>query len=136
MFPSHDRKGENSYHKKLSWPEVKEIRNRALSQYVSPYELANQFNTSQPNIRDILGNKIWRDPSYNPRNVIPRPASLKPRQGNQTVRLTPEQVVEIRQLFRQGWRLKELSRRYGLVENSISRIVNGVTWSHIREGLE
>jgi|TARA_R100000544_G_scaffold21257_1_gene10450 DNA-binding transcriptional regulator YiaG len=130
------RKGDNSYHKKLSWPEVREIRALALSQYISPYELAKQFNTSQPNIRDILNNKIWVDKAYNPREVIPRPASLKPRGGKQGKRLTPEQVVEIRHLFRAGWKLKELSARYGVVENSVSRIVNGVTWGHLREGLE
>lgn len=131
------RKAENAYHRTLTWEKVRRIRENAQQEYVSTYKLASIYETSQPNIRDILANRIWVDELFNPQAVKKRPAGFKEEQKTATrVSLTEEDVVEMRNRFNSGETLKSLSLHYGIIPNSVSRIVNGKTWGHVKEGLK
>lgn len=44
-------------------------------------------------------------------------------------KLTEQQVAEIRKLWAEGTQQKELAERYGVAKNTISNIINYVSWA-------
>jgi lambda repressor-like predicted transcriptional regulator len=46
-------------------------------------------------------------------------------------KLTNEQVLQIRELYKQGYSLNLLSRNYGVSSWTIREVVDGKTWKHI-----
>ena len=131
------RSGEGAYHRSLDWASVRSLRDIATARYVSPYELASRFGTSQPNVRDILANKTWVDAGFDPSRVVRRPTDYAPTDPpKRQTRLTQDQVIAMRHRFRAGASLKELATEYGVIPNSVSRIVTGGTWGHVRDGLK
>lgn len=55
---------------------------------------------------------------------------------HRSVRLTPKHVHEIRQLWANGARVSELSRRFGMDVSSISGIIHRKKWRHLPESDE
>lgn len=55
---------------------------------------------------------------------------------NGMAKLTEAQVIEIRNLRKQGWPLQELATRYGVDQSNISAIVLRKSWYHIPESAE
>jgi hypothetical protein len=51
--------------------------------------------------------------------------------GNAKTKLTEESVRELMGLYRAGWGKTALARRFGVGFNTVVRIVNGYTWSHV-----
>lgn len=45
-----------------------------------------------------------------------------------TAKLTKEQVAEIRKLQQEGVRQKDLAKKYGVAQSTISHIINYVSW--------
>jgi ribosomal protein L11 len=52
-------------------------------------------------------------------------------QKNNLAKLTTAQVLEIRELYKQGAKQVDLARDYGVIQGHISLIVNRKTWKHI-----
>ena len=50
---------------------------------------------------------------------------------NPHARLTEEQVVEIRNLYSEGWTQVRLAERFGIDQTSVSRIVLRKSWAHV-----
>jgi hypothetical protein len=46
-------------------------------------------------------------------------------------KLTPEQIIAIRDAYSKGERITDISRRYPVSFNAIRKIVDRVTWTHI-----
>ena len=67
------RSGEGAYHRKLTWGDVQELRRRATQELKSQRKWAAELGLSQTNVRDILSNKIWYDPEFNPETVKRNP---------------------------------------------------------------
>lgn len=51
-------------------------------------------------------------------------------------KLTEDQVVEIRQLVREGVFLKEIARRFGISDTNAAQIVRRKTWGHLLDNKE
>lgn len=49
-----------------------------------------------------------------------------------TVRLTEDEVREIRRLSREGWSQHPLARRFGVARVTIQTIVTGKNWKHVK----
>lgn len=45
-------------------------------------------------------------------------------------KLNDKKVIKIRELYKNGFTQKELSHKYGVGQDNISRIVNGLYWKH------
>lgn len=60
---------------------------------------------------------------------------LKQRDGrgesNRHAKLNEPKVLEIRELFLQGWREADLARKYGVAPNTINHILHRKSWKHI-----
>jgi group I intron endonuclease len=54
------RRGENNHKSKLTWEQVKEIRNRYIPRKVSQRKLASEFGVDQQVIWSIVNFKTWR----------------------------------------------------------------------------
>lgn len=50
---------------------------------------------------------------------------------NWCTKLTAEDIPKIRQLHEEGWKQKEIAKRYGVHQGTISHVVNKTTWKHI-----
>ena len=48
-----------------------------------------------------------------------------------TARLTDQQVIEMRQLFRSGWTRDRLTERFNISRQSISRVLRRASWTHL-----
>lgn len=66
-------RGGRAPNSKLTWDQVNELRRRASEELKSTRAWAREFGTSQPNVRDILNNKIWQDEAYDPSKTLKLP---------------------------------------------------------------
>lgn len=55
----------------------------------------------------------------------------RPGPGNSNVKLTPDQVREIRRLLFLGARVSEIARRYQVSAGAISKIKRRITWKNL-----
>jgi hypothetical protein len=71
----------------------------------------------------------------NMRDCSNKGRSNKPRgEEHPRARLTAGQVVEIRKRHSAGDSLKAIARAFGISWHSVSPIVSGQAWSHVKEG--
>lgn len=54
---------------------------------------------------------------------------------NNRAKLNEQKVVEIRRLYRAGWTQVRLAKRFGVTQQTISRVVTLKYWRHVREPL-
>ena len=85
------KRGEESGQSKLTWEEVKEIRNIYGLRLISHEMLANKYEISRRTIGFVLSNKTWYDPDYHPKDI-----SINRR------KIGKKDVLEIRRLFLTG----------------------------------
>ncbi len=52
---------------------------------------------------------------------------------HRTLRVTPEQVSEIRDLLYKGERQRDIASRFGIAQTTVSSIKRKQTWSHIED---
>lgn len=71
--------------------------------------------------------RINNDGPYSLENV--RWASMTTQSRNRrSNKLTEAKVAQLRQLYREGHRLTDLAKRFGISDPAVHAIVNGVTW--------
>ena len=58
--------GENNHAAKLTWSNVKEIRERYSRGTATLRSLAKEYGVSEPVIHDVIKNTIWKDSTYTP----------------------------------------------------------------------
>lgn len=80
------------------------------------------LGTNQDNVNDMVKKKRNSKPPRNPHIV----GSAHP-----GAKLTEDQVLEIRDLYRKGITQKILAEQYGVARQSISKIVNNKRFKHV-----
>lgn len=116
--------GEDNPAAKLSNEDVLEIVGMHNTSNYSQQEIANMFNVSRKNVGDILSGKIWSHLTGILRNPIIS-------EVNPNTKLTKEDILNIVELYGNGSSVDELSDTYGIQQQSIRNIINGVTWSDV-----
>lgn len=126
VFHGVQPRGERHGGSKISEEQAKEII-RLRAEGVRGIELAERFGVSEGLISMILNGKIWtyleRPESYGPRNRRLKLCYSK---------ITEDDVREVRKLWGKGWTQPDLSRKFGVAQSMISRIVNGKAWKHVK----
>lgn len=103
---------------KLTPEQVEEIKRLHSIGNQTQRALAKQFNISETQIHDIITGQSWNNGQKSNHIVKPN--------------LKPEQVIEIRKLYKTGdYTQKELAKNYGVSVNQIYRIVNRKRWKNI-----
>lgn len=121
-------RGEAQRHTTLTWEQVCEIRTLYPTSGVRGADIAAKYGVAINVIHNILRNKFWHDPSYDPSVYIP----VKPRasgERNQGAVLTWEQVREIRSRYRpHKVTAKMLAAEYGLSPDHVEKIIRRERW--------
>ena len=109
---------------------VKEIRELRMREWVPEKEIARRYGLTRSNVNNILRNFRWPDPEYDPSKMVKAG-------GNGTgSKLVESDVVEIRRRAKAGEFQREIAKDFGIEQTQVSRIVRGVQWGHVKEGLE
>ena len=80
------------------------------------------LGTNQDNVNDMVRKKRNSPPPRNPHVV----GSVHP-----GAKLNEDQVLEIRKLYEQGWTQLALGSKYGVVRQTISKVVNHKRFKHV-----
>jgi hypothetical protein len=121
-------RGEAHRETTLTWEQVREIRTLYPTSGLRGADIGERYGVASNVIHNILRNKNWHDPSYDPSAYIP----VKPRasgERNQGAILTWEQVREIRARYRpHKVTVAVLADEYGVSIGCIEKIVLNKTW--------
>lgn len=104
----------------LKKEDVVEIK-KMLIKGVCCQDIAKKFKTSRQCIMDIVKGRNWKDVGYLPENFKPRPKH----------KITPTEVIEIKNSMRQGFRDTEIAKAYGVSITYITGIRHGRYWSNV-----
>lgn len=75
---------------------------------------------------------VWCDDCVNYSDVVPKPAKMNKEVKSNRRKLTPEQVLKIKQSYDpRRVTYMHLANLYGVSFESIANIINGKTWKHI-----
>lgn len=80
------------------------------------------IGSNQDNVNDMMRKGRNSLPPRNPHVV----GSVHP-----CAKLNEDQVVEMKKLYAQGWTQKELASKYGVVRQTISKVVNNKRFKHV-----
>ena len=109
---------------------VKEILELRKREWIPEREIGRRYGLTRSNVNNILRNHRWPDPEYNPKDLVTAGGN-----GNGS-KLTEEDVIEIRRRVKSGELQRVVGESYGIGQVQVSRIVRGVRWCHVKEGLD
>lgn len=122
--------GEANGMAKLSKERVIEIYEFYSTNECSLTEVGSRFKVSSSLVRMILTGRIWRNLGLKPipiRKTIYRGSQVK------TSKLSEDQVKKILNLYSSGgYSRMEIARKFGVGQTTISRIVRGESWAHLK----
>ena len=104
-----------------SWKEVREIRDR-LTKGESPEEIADSAGCSIQSIIAINRNTNFYDPGWKP---------VQQRLKYSHVKLTKQNVKDIKQQIREGVSMDRIAVRFRVARQTIINIKNGSSWKNI-----
>jgi len=111
-------KGENSLLSKLTWNEVREIRDIYRTASCTMASIASRFNVSYPTIGCILRNESWHDDLY----MSQKTTHLK---------LNKENILDIRQMIENKISDVKIAKIYQVHPTTIFGIRIGKIWKEI-----
>ncbi|MCP4649549.1 MAG: hypothetical protein GY853_05650 [PVC group bacterium] len=85
-------------------------------------DIAERFGIARASASQALTGKTWSHVN----------GAVKPLYSKK--KLTEEEVIEIRQLRKDGAKVKDIAERFGIHYMSVSRVLNGRTWSSVGYG--
>ena len=77
-----------------------------------------------------IENLCWGTPRENVQDAIKHGTAVCLRHGEQSVasKLSYTEVLEIRRLYQEGFKQKDIGEKFGVTQRHVSDIVNGKTW--------
>jgi DNA-binding MarR family transcriptional regulator len=118
--------GELSSCAKLTNQDVLEIRELG-SQGFRQVDIAKRFGVRRASVSVILNGSTWKHLPVRPHTHAPKPRGS----DHHGSRLTPEQVLEIREAAKTGETRRSIADRYGVTPENVSSIVLRKTWTHV-----
>ena len=113
-------KGENNPASKLTKFNVLQIRRIYNKGDKNTYELAKMFNVSQLLISQVVRGVSWKHVG----GPLKKSKKIK--------RLTKQEIIEIRNLYKNNWTIHELSVKYNRYDSTIGRVVTFKTHKNIK----
>lgn len=116
----------------LNEAQAQEIVDKYYAGGVSGYTLGKEYKVSRGAIDKILRGKSWRHCVKIPNRKLLQ-AEKGYRRGSQSknAKLTEAKVRAIRQKKAAGCKQKDLAKKYGILETTISAIIRRKTWRHV-----
>lgn len=125
--------GSDKFNSKLIDEQVLEIR-KLYNEGYSQAKLGELYNVSQYNISLIVTNKMWKHLHWEPKPIKEKLIKEKvDRKGENsaTVKLTEQQVLEIRRLYPEVKSYVKMAKQFGVSDNAIKKVVLRKSWTHI-----
>ena len=109
--------------KKVTDEQVIDIREKYSKGGISTEALGEHYHIAQATVSDIV--------LFKRRTKVGGPRIQSTHRRNVS-KLTPQQVIEIREKFSTGYYYqKDLAKEYGVIQQTIHLIVNGKRWKHL-----
>lgn len=117
---------------KLREHDVRKIQQLLLEESLTGRDIARQFGVSEHTIKNIKHGKSW--------SHLTAPLAGRMQERKQVIlrgerrghaKLTTENVLRIRELARQGLTQREIAEQFGVVPQTVSKIVNRSKWTHV-----
>ena len=119
-------RGDSHPLRKLGSSDVSEIRSLRSETYIRNIDLAARYGVSRGTIADVLNNKLWVDPEFDPASIIPNDRTGE-RARNR--KLSRDAVDEIRSIRLERWvRTSDLAQRFGVSVDMIRLILKNRNW--------
>jgi hypothetical protein len=126
--------GERSGSNKLSEEQVAAIKGEYVKRDGELVRLANKYLVDMSTIHDIVSGRTWQHTDI-PLGSMPSDdaAYVRPTRGekNSASKLTEANVIELRDLRRQGVTVRVLAEKYGVSEAQVSSAATGRDWGHV-----
>lgn len=119
-----NQRGSKNRSAKLTESEAAEIR-ELYRLGSSTKELSEKFSVSQKAVQGIVSGRYWSHAD----GAIAQ--NMKSGSRNPSSKLMESQVIEIRNLYGQGYSGKVLAKIYGVSDTVIYSILNQKTWTHV-----
>lgn len=120
-FSSNHTAGEKNSKARLTWELVRDLRSRAIREYVSVQETARKVGITPAALSKVLCNQTWYDPDYDPEQRI----SIKHHNENSADpvwRAVGNEVVEeMRGKYLSGTSVNRISVEYGIPKTTVFR---------------
>jgi predicted DNA-binding protein YlxM (UPF0122 family) len=129
--------GEESGKAILTEEAIRQIKELYLTGDYSFREIAFRFGVTKSAIQVILRGRGWvHSLSDNEASALTaRRADRTNPLGEQSAsaKLTNEQVIQIRSLYRHGYSSRQLARKFDIAKSTVLRTVNRITWRHLAD---
>jgi len=117
--------GEDNPCSRLSWDEVRRIRDDYARGVLSQAKMGEEYGLSQRAISKVVRNETWASDDYSMPEHISGHRGVK----NSNAKLTWDTVRQIRRLRKNtDLTLDDLAARFGVGNSAIQKIVYGYTW--------
>ena len=117
--------GENSPCSKLTWLQVREMREEYPKGGTTHAQLAKRYGVSTQTIQCVLENKTWKSDEYDY-----KPHNLQNSGENSNAKLVWGDIEKIRERYRGGDKCSEIAKDYNMKYSAIRKIVTNKTWRY------
>lgn len=122
--------GEEHKMSKLTWEQVNEIRKRYDNNEKDQYELATIYQVKQGQIWNVVHNKTWYDPNYQPKmSYASQNMSRGSGEDHHNAKFTNEQIADMRKRYTDGKiTLEQLGEEVDTDKGVIYNIIQNKTY--------
>ena len=124
--------GEKNFRSIFTYNQITDIRKEYWESLLSTSDLATKYNASKACIVAIISNYHWCDEEY--QKILDSKGKRKYRNigaKNGAAKLNQFQVLEIRELSKNGETTNSLAVKFGLSWAGMNKIIIRETWKHI-----
>jgi hypothetical protein len=120
-------RGQQHYAHKLTWRDVRSIRERYAAGGLTTRVLADEYGVRQSTVWEIVTGRSWREP---PRPAHPGPPlSSKAPLRDYPHKLARSDVASIRERYAAGGvSMRALAAEYGVRQSTVWKILTGKSW--------
>lgn len=126
---SESRQGEKHYNSKMTWEQIRQIRDLRSQEYYTSSEMAKKYGISKANVSKILANTAWVDAEFDPNKIIKPPPEIHTLRNKKHAKYGEAVANEIRELRKREYHpVSEMVKRFGVKRSQISNILTNKAW--------
>jgi DNA-binding MarR family transcriptional regulator len=131
--PERAAKGESVHGSKLTFEQVRQIRELYAAGGITQVQLGERFGVTRRAIGKIISGENWKHAiaENEPKSLSDPERKVKRGAYSHRAKLTEPDVIQIRSLYSLGTPASELASRFGVTVATVYHIARRLSWSHI-----